>query len=421
VTSRLVAGGSSAAGPDIGTFSLAGRLRLEPVPVAPPLPKSLQSARPGSTGTITTSAARGGVVIQATGAMAQGLDVEQTGRGGLPTARCAEPGTSFWFVGPGADTAGNVELYLINTDPQPADVQVEAMTDAGPLLGSSDTGITVPPHGSVVQSLTRLLHGSRVIAIHVSTSIGRVVAAVREMKSPADPGAWLAAAQPPARSQVVPGLPKSAGSRVLYVAVPGSANADVKVTAVTSRGSYQPTGGSGIELPGGSATSVQLPSLAGVAAALRVSANVPVTAAVLVPGGGGGFSGAVAAAAGAVQQQGVVADNPGRRTDLVLSAPRGAARVRVIEATTSTPAAGQAGTVVQIAAGRTVVVPLKPPAGRSASFFAVVVRPLAGSGPVYGAQVITSGGTVRSILPIASSLTSIPLPPVRDSLSAAQP
>jgi hypothetical protein len=50
-----------------------------------------------------------------------------------------------------------------------------------------------------------------------------------------------------------------------------------------------------------------------------------------------------------------------------------------------------------------------------------VVTPLAGSGPVYAARVLTIGGSVRSILPVASSLTWVALPPVHSSLTAALP
>ena len=63
---------------------------------------------------VPTSVVRGGVLVQATGSMAQGLEVEQTGLSGLVTAPCSEPGTNFWFVGPGVSSAGNIELYLLN-------------------------------------------------------------------------------------------------------------------------------------------------------------------------------------------------------------------------------------------------------------------------------------------------------------------
>ena len=88
--------------------------------------------------------------------MAQGLEVEQTSTRGVVTAQCGAPGTSFWFVGPGQASAGTIELYLMNTGSQPADAQVSVLTDVTkgpPVLGNADNGITVPPHGMVVQSL----------------------------------------------------------------------------------------------------------------------------------------------------------------------------------------------------------------------------------------------------------------------------
>ncbi len=361
--------------------------------------------------------------------MARALEVEQTGAGGLPTASCNSPGTDFWFVGPGQHALADMQLYLMNTDGSPAAAEVDIFTDSGPMLGSTDTGIAVPAHGLVVQSLAKLLHGSRVVALHVRTSVGRLVAALRETRSARQAGAWLPASQPPGRSLVLPGLPSSAGSRDLYVAVPGSGNAQVKLTAVTAKGSYHPTGGSGIDLPGGSAAVVALPSLGGVPAALRLTSNVPIAAAIRVSGGPPGAPGVFSAAAAPVQEQGVVADNlsgSGKASTLVLSAPRGAARVRVTEAgnATARPAGtgAQPASVVDIAAKHTTVVRLRPPTGSAArSPFAVVITPQAGSGPVYAGRVLSAGGVVESIFPVLASLTSVPLTPVRYSLGAALP
>jgi hypothetical protein len=368
-------------------------------------------------------------MVRATGSMARALQVEQTGSGGLPTARCASPATDFWFVGPGQHLVASMQLYLMNADSQPADAEVDVYTDSGPLLGSTDTGIAVPAHGLLVQSLAKLVHGSRVVALHVRTSVGRLVAALRETKSPGQPGAWLPASQPPARSVVLPGMPDSPGRRDLYVAVPGTGNAQVKLTAVTAKGSYHPTGGSGIDLPGGSAVVVPLPSLAGVAAAIKLTSNVPVTAAMLAPGGPPGAPGAFTAASAPLEEQGVVADNlsgPGRACTLILSAPGGAAQVRITEegatAGQQPGASGQAARVIAIKAKHTVVVRVRAPAGLPARHpFAVVITPLAGSGPVYAGRVLTARGTVESIFPVLTSLTTVPLPPVRDSLATVLP
>jgi hypothetical protein len=357
--------------------------------------------------------------------MAQGLEVEQTGPDGLVTARCEGPGTDFWFVGPGPQSVRDIQLYLMNVDAQPADVQVTAMTDGGPLLASADTGIAVPAHGLVIQSLAKLLGKSRFMALQVSTSMGRIVAAVRETKRAAHPGGWLPVTDAPAKRLVVPGLPGATGTRELYLAVPGVGNAQVKLTAVTPRGSYQPAGGSGISLPGGSAVGIPLPSLGGIPAALQISSDVPVTAAVMAPGGEAGAPGAFTAAASPVLEQGVVARDPGSgigSTTLVLSAPGAAASVLVAEATSTAGFAAHPGRLVQLAAGHTVALRLHPPAGSARrAAFAVLVIPQPGSGPVYAARVVSSGGAVRSILPVASSLIRISLPTVRDALMTALP
>jgi hypothetical protein len=414
------AGGASSAPAPVRVLSQAGQLALVNVPTAPAAPRGLtsgtSSAPVGST--VPTQPARGGVMVQATGSMARAFEAEQANPGGLSTAQCLAPGTDFWFVGPGQRSASNIQLYLMNTDGQPADATVQLITDSGPVLGSTDAGITVPAYAQVVQSLGGVLSGSQVIALNVTTSVGRVVAAVLET-SGGGQGAWLPPSQPPARSQVLPGLPGTPGGGELYLVVPGADSAQVTVTAYTARGTYVPTGGSGITVPSGSALSLPLSSLAGIPAAIRVTSSTPVAVSMSVTGGAPGAPGAFTAATGPVVEQGVVAGNPGTAggsSAVVLSAPGAAATVRVTELISG----GQpspAPQVVQIAAGHTVVATL-PARGLP---FAVVVTPLAGSGPVYAGRVVTQNGVARAILPMTSALSSVPLPAVSSSLTAALP
>jgi Family of unknown function (DUF5719) len=422
VITRLVPAGSSGPGPVLATVTKPGLTQFASVATAAPLPKKLAAGQPGSSSAVTTQSGRGGVMVSATGAMAQGLDVEQEAPGGLATAECEPPGTSFWFVGPGQTAASNIELYLMNTGSQAADAAVSVLTGltkGAPVLANADNGITVPPHSMVVQSLAKLLKSSKMMALNITTSVGQVVAAVRESSSSADDGLWLPQTQPPSRSLVIPGLPGSSGSRQLYIAVPGTAAAQVKITAVTTKGSYLPTGGSGIEMLGGSITAISLSSLSGVPGAIRISANVPVTAGVLLPGGPAGTPGVLAVAAAPVVEQGVLADNPAHSAgsaQIVLSAPAKAATVRIIEATTNASVSGQSGTIVHVPARSAVVVPVAPPKGSKASAFTVVITPEAGSGAVYAARLASAGGVLRSVLPVASSPTTVQLPAVRDSL-----
>ena len=263
-----------------------------------------------STTTVVSTAVSGGVVIQASGALPRAWRRSRPARASLPTAACTSPGTNFWFTGPGQRTAARIQLYLMNAGSQVADVFGDIFTDAGPLQETTDTGISVPPHGMIVQSLASTwLRNSRAIALHVRTSVGQVAAAVEESTAGGQ-GTWLPAAQTPVQA---PGHPRAArgwpGTWSCTSRCPGGGTPPSQVTAVTSRGSYQPTGATGIDLPGGSRGRDHPSALGGIPAALRLTANTSITASVLDPRRRRGSPGAFAAAAPALEEQGVVADN----------------------------------------------------------------------------------------------------------------
>jgi hypothetical protein len=436
IAAPAAAGGSAGSGqaaitrlgPTGGTSLVSlkqpGALTLAQVktPAAPKHGAKASSAPSGQT--VPTVAGDGGVVIQATGAMARGLEAEQVTDAGSASTRCDSPGTDFWFVAPGKFNLNSIQLYLMNPGSQPADINVEAFTDAGPVPGGADTGVAVAPHSMIVQSLDTMLKGSRVIALHIRTSVGQVTAALHENTSKAIGGAWIPPAQEPATKVLLPGLPDTRGSRQLFVTVPGTQDAHITLTAVTSRGSYQPTGGGGLDIPGGSAVQVSLPSLAGVPGAIMVSANVPVTAAAMIPGGQPGAPGVFTAAYPAMQEQGVVAQNlagHGKLAELVLTAPLTAVSARIVEtaAGAAQPGAAGSGKVVKIDAKHTLVVQLaRAPGSPKGTPFAVTITPLSGSGPLYAARVLAgsrAGGTVQSILPVPSAPSIVPLPTVRDA------
>jgi hypothetical protein len=355
--------------------------------------------------------------------MARGLAAEQTAPGRIPAAPCGVPGTDFWFIGPGAHAVGQIRLYLANPSGQAADANVEIATDAGPLQSKNDTGITVPPHGMVAQSLARFVPGSRVISLHVRTSVGQVVAAVQEITGGSGTGAWLPPAQLPVRHLVVPGLPPTAGTRQLFLAVPGIKDAHVTISAVTSRGTYEPTGGGGVDVPAGSGIEVTLPALSGIPAAIKLESSVPITATAMVSGGLTGAPGTMTAAVPPIQEQGVVPgniDGGAEASALILSAPGDAAQVKVTVLGGGN--GGPAVKVVKVKAHRSKVVGLSRPKGSGpGSLFSVVVTPLPGSGPVYAGRLIMGSqtGTAQVLLPVQSTLTTVPLPPVSNTSVSA--
>jgi hypothetical protein len=202
----------------------------------------------------------------------------------------------------------------------------------------------------------------------------------------------------------------------VFVAVPGTRDAHLQLTAVTVKGSYEPTGGTGIDIPGGSAVSIDLPSLSGVPAALKLTSNVAITASAMLTGGQSGTPGVFTAAALPLQEQGVVAYNRaggGADSQLVLSAPGRAAQAKLTEI------GGTGKTqIVQIAAGHSLIAELSKGGGSGhGSAFSVVIAPLAGSGPLYAGRVIIgsgTGGRIQSMLPVVSALTKVPLPRVQN-------
>jgi hypothetical protein len=397
-----------------------GALSLLTLPAVPAATKA--KAKNGTPAVQGWSVAGGGT-------MAQGMEAELTQGSGLASVRCAAPGSDLWFLGPGQANGGSqVQLDLMNVDSTAASVDVSVINDAGQAQVGSDNGITVPPHQTVTQSLSAVAHGSSVLAIEVHTSIGRVAAAVSAQSGGTT--SWLPGTASPSTRLVIPGVPPSGSTAGLFVADPGTSTAKVTVTAITPQGHIRPFGSQSVDLPGQSASYVTLSPLGGTTAALQLTSNVPVAAAVLVPGSGPGV---LTSATAPISEQAIVAGNTsgaGLAASVLLSAPGAAARVRLTEIAPA-PGNGAKGTsssvtasqVVSVKAGRTLAAPVKAPKGaRHGSAFAVVITPLAGSGPVYAARVETQDQkTVVSIIPAASALTTISLRPVRDSYDAIWP
>jgi hypothetical protein len=408
----------------------AGQAQLAPLPLAGAQLRTLNpisQTQPGLLSMLTTPAAQStskkvttvlqGWSVTATGTMAQTMEAEETTGDGLASVRCGEPGSDLWFVGPGQQGgAAQIQLDLMNIDSLPASVNVSIITDAGHVQADGDTGITVPSHQTVTEALSSVAGNASVVAIEVRTSIGRVAADVSESSSHGGTASWLPSTATPSTQLVIPGVPPSGGTAGLYIVVPGSANARISVLSITPQGRHQPFGTQTIDLPGDSASYVPLTPLGGTAA-LELTANVPVTAGVLVPGSG---LGAFATATAPISEQAIVAGNTAGAT-VVLSAPAGQARVRLTEVA-DTPGVTSS-QIVTVQSGHTLTVPATPPRGaKHGSAFAIVITPLAGSGPLYGARVATQGqNTVVSIVPAISALTTIILPPVRDSYDAISP
>jgi hypothetical protein len=328
-----------------------------------------------------------------------------------------------WFVGTGTSAgASQVWLYLTNTGKVAASVDVTILTDTGEQSGLN-SAITVPPGEYVKENVTPDVIGSQALALHVQTTVGQVSAAAWESGA-AGGGAWLPQAAAPASTQVIPGLTVASSPARLFVVVPGSSDAQLKVVAYTPAGAVSQFPGTPVDASAGATTLVTLSSLGASATGLKLTSSVPVVVGVLVPGSG---LGAFTTGEPPITEQGVVAGNPAARgvtVGVLLTAPATAATVSVSEigedGTVTTAAGDQA---VRVTAGHTLAVTLtRPPGARQP--FAIVITPAKGSGPVYAARVVTAGGITAplvALLPVASALTAIALPDARNSYTAVLP
>lgn len=371
------------------------------------------------------------LAVRASGMAAAGLAAEQTrlvktgDDRGLTGARCAEPGTDLWFLGSGPAEAKDIEVYLANVDAQPALADVQALSDVGPMVSAEGGGSVVEPYtsrvitiGQGLEGLAQIVDPAGVLALHVKVSTGRVAAAVRVRVDKGKGVGWEPVAGAPGTDLVVPGIPGGTGSRRLLIAVPGDADAKVKLQAITAAGTAVPSAVPGqgvVSAPAQTVTAVPLEaSLSGKPAAIRLTSDRPILAGFSMDEGGGIAYGAAVPPLGAAG--GVVADaGPPGATDsaLLLTAPGAAATVRLTTITAQGAAPNPQ--VVKVDAGRTLEVRLSPPPDSG-----LLIQPDPGSGPVYAVRRVTADKFL-TVLPVPPAETAITVPPVGDSLTAITP
>ncbi|WP_433474451.1 DUF5719 family protein [Spirillospora sp. CA-142024] len=372
--------------------------------------------------------------LRATGAIAGGLDAEQTTHWsggpdrGLAGARCATPGTDLWFMGPGPVAADELDLYLTNVDAQPASVDLTALSGEGPLDTTEGRGTPVEPYttriikiGASAEGLGDIVKTATDLALRVHATSGRVAASLRVRIGEKKGIEWLPQSAEPATSLLVPGVPGGSGKRRLLVSVPGEADAQIRVQVITADGAFAPQGQDVLDAPGKTVTSVALDgALSGKTAAVRLVADRPVLAGFAADRGADVAYGAATPPLRA-SGPGVVADN---RFDssIVLTAPAGAATVQV----STMNAQGGAPQEIKIPAGRTVETKLTAPGGKAGdgTAFGAVITPKPGSAPVYASRTLATGkgdDYLFTVLPVVPALTTLHLPDTADSQTALTP
>lgn len=409
--------------------------------------------QPGTVWTGEPGRSTSTAVVRAQGSVAAGLEVEQlatpaTGAvGDLSGRRCTRPGTSFWFVTDGVALQRSATLYLVNVSDRPVSVNVAVYGGQGPVDPAAGRGVTVGPHSRTSVRLAALAPQARQAALHVQTRGGRVLAALRTRAGGgkgAQRGDWVPRTQAPRRELVVPGLMQGPGPRRLLLAAPGGSAARARVRLVTTEGTHAPQGTARVRVPPHSVVSVNLAQATSQwgAGAVRVTADVPVTAAAAldtnaglayvsaVPPldggavlGGGGYAGGGGGGQGGNRGRG----GAGTSGLLLLSAPR---QTGGVEVTLLRPDGSRAGSsVLRIPAGYTVRANLSPESMQTAGSsdtenYGVVVTPAEESGSVYGVRMLrqqSGGKTLVAALPLRTSRTSVRVPNAEQSLGVVLP
>jgi hypothetical protein len=374
-----------------------------------------------------------GMVVQATGALASGLEVEQVARisvgrdRGLANARCQAPRRDAWFIGSSATLLDRTFLILANVDDTPATVDISVFGHAGALDPRPGQGVTVAPHSRTTIALDSLAPGVVDAVVHVKSRQGRVVAALRQARSngPHPYGLdYVPQSLPPATSVVVPGIPKGPGFRGLLIGNPGTDDTTVSVRVATGDDEFVPASMNEIAVEAGHSVRVDLTSLTDgspVTAMVTSSGSGVVASAFLVDQqqfprdlvhdlayGGSGLP-----LSGSALVTDLVIDRPTEST-LVLSAPETAASVTITPIRVLGSGSAPAPRRLAIPAGRTVTFRLTaffPPGTRAR--LAVEVRPDADSGPVYAARYLRergAHGVLSTLLTLQGPAQLVPRP-----------
>jgi hypothetical protein len=368
------------------------------------------------------------IIGQANGAYAPGLTLTETLSSGasstlhgLASTACTAPDTDFWYLGadPSADAKTASHLNLYDGDQIATQLNVAGYTVNGqvntPMVQQKDQGVLVLAgnQASNPVDLSDFSNDGSPIAVHVTTTVGRISAAL--LDSDGTKGRDFIQAQKPAAHLVIPGVPTAQAGLQLILFSP-TADTDVSLHWI---------GGSKIvpttvvpHLSAGKVAQVSISNVpaAGEAGALQIDTtnNTPILAEIKVTGTGGSDD-AYLSPVQALTGESVVADNTsGSVVELTNNAGQDA-QVQVSTESTGAPAAQ----TVTVPAYSTKAVTVQAPKG--ATDFAISVVPLNGANSIYAARVMTGAGGLLTIQPMTTALETVRIPVVRNDLSGTVP
>ncbi|MGH3744472.1 MAG: DUF5719 family protein, partial [Mycobacteriales bacterium] len=244
----------------------------------------------------------GPITLTAQGSIASGLVGEQLSRGnktadrGWAEARCEAPRSDQWFVGAGTTAGDTPVVVLANPSDTRAIATVTVLTPTGLIAAPVGGNLVLGPHAVQRINLTSLAPGVAVTAVHITTQTGEVSAAVRDIRTRGTTllgTDWVPLGEP-SPDLAFPGVPGVVVGvqprRLLYIGVPGTSDATVRITVTTSSGTFVPVGLDGLAVGAQTIATVDLGKvLGGRPASVHITTEggvdgrpVPVVAGLLV-------------------------------------------------------------------------------------------------------------------------------------------
>ncbi len=233
---------ASAAAPGDGTVTrrVPGSSTRTPVPL--------------SAGGTTTVSVKDGMLVRAEKALAPGLLGARFGAPQLAASECAAPGGVRWFVGAGAGAAHLSTLTLANPDNGPAVADVTVWSTDGELEEIESRGLTISGGRLSTLPLESLAPNAHELAVRVVVTRGRLAASMRDAFGKVGEALHvdaLPAGAAPSLHQVLPGLTRTASSRVLTLVNPGRSEARVTLRLAGARSTFAPAGVEEVRVPAG--------------------------------------------------------------------------------------------------------------------------------------------------------------------------
>ncbi len=217
---------------------------------------------PGRVSTITGG--DGPLVARAQGDLAPGLVAGRFAEP-LAAAECRAPAAEQWFTGVGSGARHTSVLELVNPDAGPAVVDATLYGVGGVVDAPDLRGVAVPGRGVVRLTLGELVPRRDELALHVTTSRGRVTASLVDRYQQLGTGGasedWLPAQSEPATSNLVLGMAPGSGLRTLSLLNPGDDETRATVRLVSQESVFAPAGLEDVVLAPQSVTRVSLTSL----------------------------------------------------------------------------------------------------------------------------------------------------------------